>query len=525
MREAFDIAIVGSGFAGSLLAMIARRLGRSVILLDEIKHPRFAIGESSTPLANLLLEELATQYDLPQILPLTTWGSWQQDYPEIACGLKRGFSFYHHTFGRSFSGDPQRRDQLLIAASPHDGISDTHWYRPDFDHFLVRQAQAMGVTYLDEITLACPSIEHDVVIEGERGGEALTIRARFVVDATGPRGFLHRSLNLPEGAPAVLPPTQALYTHFTGVRRLDEMKIHHDDQAPPYPIDDAAVHHVFDGGWIWVLRFNNGITSAGVAATDQLAEKLRFAEGEAAWERLLQKLPTVSEQFSAAEPQLPFVHAGHLSFHSRTIVGEKWALLPPAAGFVDPLLSTGFPLTLLGVARLAEAIESDWGSAHFESRLKNYAAQTDSELAAAERLVAALYASMNNFPLFCASSLLYFAAASFTESALRLGRPSLAGGFLMHDHLRFGPQSRACLERVRRDLTAEQRADLIEQIHYAIEPFDVTGLNDRSRRNWYPVIAADLVDAAGKLGAGRPEIEEMLYTSGFFESTPARSPK
>jgi tetracycline 7-halogenase / FADH2 O2-dependent halogenase len=524
MREAFDIAIVGSGFAGSLLAMIARRLGRSVVLLEELKHPRFAFGESSTPLANLLLEELATQYDLPQILPLTTWGNWQQEYPEIACGLKRGFSFYHHSFGRSFSGDPSRRDQLLVSASPHDGISDTHWYRPDFDHFLVRQAEALGITYLDEITLARPAIERDVVIEGERRGETLKIRARFVIDATGPRGFLQRALNLPEATSVGLPPTQALYTHFKGVRRLDEMKIYRDDQAPPYPVDDAAVHHVFDGGWIWVLRFNNGITSAGVAATDQVAEKLRFAEGEPAWERLLRKLPTVGEQFSDAEPELPFVHAARLSFHSSTIVGERWALLPSAAGFVDPLLSTSFPLTLLGVARLAEAIECDWGSAHFESRLKNYAAQTDSELTAAERLVAALYASMNNFPLFSATSLLYFAAASFTESALRLGRPSLAGGFLMHDHPRFGPQSRACLERVRRDLTAEQRADLISQIHHTIEPFDVAGLNDRSRRNWYPVMADDLLEASGKFGAGRSEIEEMLRNSGFFESTTARSP-
>jgi len=51
LRDTFDIAIVGSGFAGSLLAMIARRLERSVILLERFKHPRFAIGESSiTPL-------------------------------------------------------------------------------------------------------------------------------------------------------------------------------------------------------------------------------------------------------------------------------------------------------------------------------------------------------------------------------------------------------------------------------------------------------------------------------------------
>ena len=92
----FDLAIVGSGFGGSLLAMIARRLGLRVLLLEKGRHPRFAIGESSTPLANLLLEELATRYDLPRLKPLCKWGTWQKEYPEIGCGLKRGFTFLHH---------------------------------------------------------------------------------------------------------------------------------------------------------------------------------------------------------------------------------------------------------------------------------------------------------------------------------------------------------------------------------------------------------------------------------------------
>ena len=59
LSATYDIAIVGSGFAGSLLAMIARRCGRSVLLLEKGAHPRFAIGESSVPLANLFLGELA----------------------------------------------------------------------------------------------------------------------------------------------------------------------------------------------------------------------------------------------------------------------------------------------------------------------------------------------------------------------------------------------------------------------------------------------------------------------------------
>ena len=115
------------------------------------------------------------------------------------------------------------------------------------------------------------------------------------------------------------------------------------------------------GGWIRVLRFNNGLTSAGVAAAGPLASALNLAEGKPAWDWLLQRLPSVREQFTQAEAQHPFVYAPKLSFRSSTLTGPGWALLPSAAGFVDPLLSTGFPLTLLGISRLAEAIEHHWG--------------------------------------------------------------------------------------------------------------------------------------------------------------------
>src|SRR5438046_1777855 len=163
------IAVVGCGFGGSLMAMIARRLVRSVILLERGNHPRFVIGESSTPLANLLLEELARRYEFPRLLPLAKWGTWQKAYPHIGCGMKRGFTFYHHQFGQPFAADPERRDQLLVAASPRDEIADTHWYRPDFDHFLVHEAQSLGVEYLDQAKLEGVSIASDsVAVEGEQ---------------------------------------------------------------------------------------------------------------------------------------------------------------------------------------------------------------------------------------------------------------------------------------------------------------------------------------------------------------------
>src|SRR3954470_12220645 len=121
----FDLAIAGSGFGGSLLAMVARRLGLSVLLLERGTHPRFAIGESSSPLANLLLEQLARRYELARLIPLTEYGKWQRTYPEIGCGLKRGFSFYSHTEGKPFVSREDRANELLVAASPCDEVADT----------------------------------------------------------------------------------------------------------------------------------------------------------------------------------------------------------------------------------------------------------------------------------------------------------------------------------------------------------------------------------------------------------------
>jgi tetracycline 7-halogenase / FADH2 O2-dependent halogenase len=183
MSTPFDLAILGSGFGGSLLAMVARRAGLSVLLLERGTHPRFAIGESTSPLANLLLEELAQRYDLPRLLPFATYGTWKQAYPDVTVGLKRGFSFYQHLIGQPFAAAPDRADQLLVAASPYDEVADTHWYRAEFDHFLVREAQSMGAEYLDRVALE--SVERDgesMTLRGRRGDHLVAFQSRFVVE-------------------------------------------------------------------------------------------------------------------------------------------------------------------------------------------------------------------------------------------------------------------------------------------------------------------------------------------------------
>ncbi len=269
----------------------------------------------------------------------------------------------------------------------------------------------------------------------------------------------------------------------------------------PYPVDDAAVHQVFPGGWIWILRFNNGITSAGAAVTTPLARQLRLEEGEPAWHRLLDRLPSVQAQFAGARPTLPFVHAPRVAFRSRVVCGDGWAMLPSAAGVIDPLLSTGFPLTLLGIGRLVDLLERTWDGPGRDAALDEYAQQTQRELDATERLVAALYASMNDFDLFKRLTRLYFAAASFSETARRLGKHGLAPGFLLCDHPTFGPGSRAIAEAAHRSVRPIARARTCSsEIDRTIAPFDIAGLGDDARRDWYPVLAEDLIAGRGQAG-------------------------
>ena len=143
IREQADVAIVGAGFAGSLMALVLERIGRRTVLVERGTHPRrFNRRPSSTPLANLLPEQIAHRYELDWLAPLSKHGTWQQSYDQLPVGLKRGFSFFAHRGGHPFEPRMDHADQLLVAASPSDAAGDTHWFREQFDQFLVHKVQA-----------------------------------------------------------------------------------------------------------------------------------------------------------------------------------------------------------------------------------------------------------------------------------------------------------------------------------------------------------------------------------------------
>ena len=264
--QSCEVAIVGSGFAGSLLARVLAVLGYDVVLLERGTHPRFAIGESSTPLSNLSLERIGVRYGLADCYQLATHGRWLAQFPELRRGLKRGFTFYRHHPDQPFANRGFDSERLLVAASPHDSLSDTHWLRADVDHHFVRQAISAGVDYRDRVELTEADVTSDSVrVTGSRNGTAFELRANFLIDASGPNGFLARQLSIPSGLERTETRSALVFSHFDGVQLMKDVVPGMPEG--PYPDDWAAVHHVIDEGWMYSLRFDDGVTSAGFLLT------------------------------------------------------------------------------------------------------------------------------------------------------------------------------------------------------------------------------------------------------------------
>jgi FADH2 O2-dependent halogenase len=541
MTRSCEVAIVGSGFAGSLLARVLAVLGYDVVLLERGSHPRFAIGESTTPLANLSLERLAVRYGLADCYHLATHGRWLAHLPELRRGLKRGFTYYRHHPGERFAERGLESERLLVAASPSDALSDTHWLRADVDHHFVRQAEAAGVEYFDRTELTAVEFgEGGARLTGRRNGGALELRADFVIDASGPGGFLARQLALPSGLDRTHTRAGLVFSHFDDVRLMS-------DEAPtlpagPYPDDWAAVHHLIDEGWMYSLRYDHGTTSAGFLLTPHGLASLERAAGmdpTQLWRVLLDRYPTIGRLFAGAHSLMPIAFVPRVQHRLTRAVGARWALMPHAYAFVDPLFSTGIAWGLRAVERLALAFEE---ASHGTRRpdaatLARYDAALSAEGDQIDFVVAGAYEALAHFDLFAAQAMLYFATVSFAEVSQRLRAEEDAAwkGFLGVGDPVLGDLPRESFERLRRITgggrepgSARERQDFVDWIGSSIAPRNVAGLADAARKNLYPVDLDVLVErhtlldmSRAELLAGLPALRG-LGPEPMFDAPPAR---
>jgi FADH2 O2-dependent halogenase len=305
----------------------------------------------------------------------------------------------------------------------------------------------------------------------------------------------------------------------------------------PYPDDWAAVHHVINEGWMYSLRFDDGVTSAGFLLTPRGAASLKHGDGsdpEGLWRELLDRYPTLSSAFAGATPLMPIAFRSVIQHRLTRAAGERWALMPHAYAFVDPLFSTGIAWGLRAVERLALSFESakrDRRVPDLET-LARYDAALSAEADQIDVLVAGAYEAMAHFDLFAAHAMIYFASVSFAEVSQRLmpNDSSAWAGFLGVGDSVLGPLPRASLERLRQITrrmggvgTPAQREEFARWVARSVEPRNIAGLADAARRNLYPVDFDALVQRHALLGMSRDQIVTALPALRGMSPAPSLS--
>lgn len=492
----YDVIVIGSGFGGSLIATILAKQGMTVAVVDSGIHPRFAIGESSTPAGNLILGDLAARYQLPELAPLTHFGSWRKTYPDLLCGCKRGFSYFWHGDDGGFRASDKHHHELLVAANLNREVADTQWYRPQVDQFFANNSRKHGVDLLEETKIQ--SIEHPAmhhwVIRAESQRTSLTLEAPFLIDASGKAGVLLRKLNLADLSSQLETKSSAVYGHFIEVPPFEQLlKVAGARLSDyPFPVDDSAIHHLFHDGWSFQLRFDNGLTSFGsIWVTDDRKPHGRISDNP-----LLHNRPSL-RQLLGKSPLAEF--PGRLYSIDRmqrlweSAAGTDWAALPFTTGFIDALHSTGIAHNLSGIERLAEVLLTRSGEGR-DAALNHYSQQVVREIQLIDLLVAGCYLGLADFRMFTTWSMLYFAAATSFEKA-RCSNSNEAVSYLLAEDDSFRvlvSTHYKLLNRLVKSNRVDENAieDFQQQLKSAIAPYNHVGLFEPAISNMYTYTAA-----------------------------------
>ena len=320
-----DAIILGGGPAGSCAASYLARSGYRVLLLEKERFPRFHIGESLLPYNHSILSELGL---IPQL-------------EAAGFPVKRGAQF-HLGNGSKSTGFVFRNGRF----TKHTEAFQVE--RSRFDEILLRHASTLGVEVREEHEVQQVTADKTGVTVVARGNDATSeFRARFVIDATG-RGNLTGNQ---EGIKEVNPSLRklAVFGHFENVR-LDS------DQKG----GDTVIVRL-ENKWFWLIPLALGAegTPSKVSVGLVMDRDEFTASGqkpEEVFRHWVQQSPPVRERLEKAQPVSPIQVTSDFSYRNRTFWSNRVLRVGDAAGFIDPIFSSGVFLAMFSGKLGAEAV-------------------------------------------------------------------------------------------------------------------------------------------------------------------------
>ncbi len=268
---------------------------------------------------------------------------------------------------------------------------------------MLNVAVRYGAVYRDHVDVADFEIDGDGVrLRTDAGDE---VSARFLVDGAGYRSPLAVRFGLRETPTRLETQSRSIFTHMLGMKLYDDCLL--PEEAPGLSAlwSEGTLHHVFEGGWFWIIPFNNvagsqnPLCSVGLTLNMKRHPDTGLPAAEEFF-RFVARYPSIAQQFEGATVARDWVKTGRLQYSATGGAGDRYFLMAHAHGFIDALYSRGLitnfeVLSALAGPLLEALAEDDFSRARFAyaERLQN------AMLRQSDRVVNNSYRAFPSFPL------------------------------------------------------------------------------------------------------------------------------